>query len=185
MGSNADRDNQSAGFLNPASTAGPESAGRRTPNLAQVRAFHHIGVQTANLDVSVAWYAHFFDARVSWTLDKFSPLTLSRLPGITKLVEMVSEPLRFHLFARAGVSGDPPGLMQTQYQHLAIAVGSPAQLRAWHERWFDTARSGRYDFAGHEEPTGIVVDDDGVESFYCLDPNRLEFEFTYVPEAAP
>jgi catechol 2,3-dioxygenase-like lactoylglutathione lyase family enzyme len=155
-----------------------------SPPITPVLAFHHIGVQAADLKASVEWYSSFFGARITWTLEDFSPLTLSRLPGITRLVEMVSGPLRFHLFARDGVAADPPGGGQTQYQHVCVAVDSSTRLGEWRERWFDAARCGQYDFTAQHEPTAIVVDD-GVSSFYCLDPNGLEFEFTYVPEVAP
>ncbi|MFH8442212.1 VOC family protein [Streptomyces sp. NPDC018026] len=144
-------------------------------------AFHHVGVQTADLDLSQAWYGEFFQARTSWTLTRFSELTLSRLPGITRLVEMVCGPVRFHLFERPGTGNEAQSEHATQYQHLCLAVDSPEALRHWRERWLALARGGRYVFRPEDGPTDVVVDSDGVQSFYCLDPNGLEFEFTYVP----
>ncbi|MER6124304.1 VOC family protein [Streptomyces sp. NPDC001795] len=143
--------------------------------------FHHVGVQTADLETSQAWYAEFFQARTSWTLTRFSELTLSRLPGITRLVEMVCGPLRFHLFERPGSGTGTLDDGATQYQHLCLEVDSPETLRQWRARWLEVSRSGRYSFRSEDGPTEVVVDSDGVQSFYCLDPNGLEFEFTYVP----
>jgi catechol 2,3-dioxygenase-like lactoylglutathione lyase family enzyme len=149
----------------------------------QSLAFHHVGVQASDLDLSIAWYTAFFGAQASWTLTDFSPLTRSRLPGISRLVELVSGPLRFHLFARAGVDAGRPGPGQPQFQHLCIEVGSSAELAAWRDRWLAVAGQPACRFGNDELPTEIVIDSDGVESFYCLDPDGLEFEFTFASAA--
>ena len=146
-------------------------------------AFHHVGVQTADFDTSVAWYTDFFQARVSWTLDTFAPLTLSRLPGLDKIAELVSGGLRFHLLARDGVVAGARGAEELQYQHVCIVVSSPQELSVLRDRWYAVAHRGRYGFGPEAVPTEIVVDAEGIESFYCLDPNGLEYEFTYVPGA--
>lgn len=57
----------------------------------------------------------------------------------------------------------------------------PGELVELRERWIELYRSGRYSFALTEQPTEIVVDADGLHSFYTYDVNGLEFEFTYVP----
>ncbi len=162
---------------------GYDSADQRDPVAGSALAFHHVGVQASDLDRSIAWYAGFFGARTSWTLSDFSPLTRSRLPGITRLVELVCGPMRFHLFARDGVDAGRPGPGQPQYQHLCIEVGSPEELRAWRDRWFAVAADAADHGDGGELPTDIVVDSDGVQSFYCLDPDGLEFEFTFASAA--
>jgi hypothetical protein len=60
-------------------------------------------------------------------------------------------------------------------------VASSEELAALRQRWLDLYRSGRYTFALEDQPTDVVVDSDGVESFYAPDPNGLELEFTFVP----
>ncbi|MEU5770315.1 VOC family protein [Streptomyces asoensis] len=156
---------------------GPDPA----PDLPLVPELHHVGVQTDDLDNCAAWYEEFFGCRTNWTLDTFSDLTLSRLPGITRLTEVMVAGLRFHLFERTGHDGAVPGANTRQFQHVCLATGSPEELRAWRERWFRLYESGRFAFAGDERPTDIVIDEDGVQSCYVLDVNGLEFEFTYVP----
>ncbi len=68
-----------------------------------------------------------------------------------------------------------------QFQHLCLSVASPAELSLWRNRWDALYESGRYAFLRPDQPTEIVVDADGVRSFYCFDVNGLEFEFTHVP----
>ncbi|MEU3186072.1 VOC family protein [Streptomyces sp. NPDC006923] len=148
---------------------------------ALVPRLHHIGVQTRDLDNCTAWYEDFFGCVPAWSLDTFSDLTLSRLPGITRLTELMVEDLRFHLFERAGHDPVLPGGNKAQFQHVCLSTGSSAELRAWRERWLRLYESGRYTFAAGDRPTEIVVDADGVESCYLFDVNGLEFEFTYVP----
>ncbi|WP_410594777.1 VOC family protein [Amycolatopsis sp. lyj-23] len=142
---------------------------------------HHVAVQTEDLDNTVNWYTAFLGCERTWTLEQFSELTLTRLPGIRRLVELVLGSVRFHVFDRpaGGSSGLDAGA--SQYQHLCFAVGSSAELVGWRERWLALERSGRYAFAVVEEPSELVVDADGVESFYCRDVNGLEFEFTWAP----
>ncbi|MBM0230760.1 VOC family protein [Micromonospora sp. STR1_7] len=145
-------------------------------------AHHHIGIQTADLDNCVAWYRDYFGARETWTLDTFSELTLSRLPGITRLTEVLAGGTRFHLFERSGQDQRLPGGNTVQFQHTCLAADSPEQLRRWRERWVELYESGNYSFARADQPTDIVIDADGVQSFYTYDVNGLEFEFTYVPD---
>src|SRR5947209_2723869 len=70
------------------------------PGGAPAPRFHHVGIETADLDNAIAWYGAFLGARPSWELETFSPLTRSRLPGIRRLVELVAGDLRLHLFER-------------------------------------------------------------------------------------
>lgn len=143
---------------------------------------HHVGVQTADLNNCLSWYLDFFGAEQKWELDRFSPLTLSRLPGIGRLVEVAVGDLRFHLFDRAGHTGvqpDPDGFL---FQHLCLQIDSPQELETVHRHWIDLYESGRYSFARPDQPTDIVVDDDNVHSLYLYDVNGLEYEFTYIPD---
>ncbi|QIS09869.1 VOC family protein [Nocardia arthritidis] len=146
--------------------------------------FHHVGVQTADLENALAWYVDFFGCEPTWMLTSFSPLTISRLPGIGTLVELVVGCVRFHLFDRQEAVSEPSHATVPQYQHLCFQVRSPDELRRWRRHWQELHRSARYIFVLDEQPTEVVVDANGIECFYCRDVNGLEFEFTYTPETA-
>lgn len=163
--------NEGAVRMEPESTAGPVTD----------PVVHHIAVQTADFRQSVAWYQDFFGCTVNWTLDTFSDLTRSRLPGITKIAELVVGGTRFHVFDRATGLDQPPPTGCQQYQHVCLDAGSPEAIRTWRQRWMEIYDSDRYSFTVREPATEVVVDGDGVQSFYCLDVNGLEFEFTYDP----
>jgi catechol 2,3-dioxygenase-like lactoylglutathione lyase family enzyme len=153
------------------------------PEPAPVPRFHHIAVQTNDLDNCAVWYQDFFGCRPSWSLEKFSELTHSRLPGIVRLVELVVGDVRVHLFERPGRSAPPPGESVVAFQHLCMAAGSSEELVAWRQRWLALFASGRYTFVLADQPTEIVTDADGTQSFYAYDVNGLEFEFTYLPSS--
>lgn len=142
--------------------------------------FHHVGIQTNDLHNSVRWYTDFHGAERVWTLDRFSELTQHRLPGIRELTEMAVGPVRIHLFERAGHTLN---LAESTvgFQHFCFAVTEASDLEATRRRWIELYESGRYTFALDEQPTEIVTDSDGIQSFYTYDVNGLEFEFTYVP----
>jgi len=140
-----------------------------------------VGVQTNDLDNSESWYHDFFQCHRTWSLSTFSDLTLQRLPGIRRLSELVVGDVRVHLFERPGHPAVQPGTSITQFQHVCVAVDTPEDLTVFRERWIELFESGRYTYALPDEPTEIVVDADGVQSFYTYDVNGLEFEFTYVP----
>jgi catechol 2,3-dioxygenase-like lactoylglutathione lyase family enzyme len=142
--------------------------------------FHHVGIQTDDLDNSISWYEDFLGCRQAWSLDRFSELTRSRLPGIRALTEMVLGDLRLHLFERPGRAADPAE-SAIAFQHFCLRVEDPEDLVRLRRRWIELHGSGRYAFAVDEQPTEVVTDDDGVQSFYAYDVNGLEFEFTYVP----
>lgn len=143
--------------------------------------FHHIAIQTGDLENSKAWYQDFFRCYVSWSLSTFSELTLTRLPGIHRLIEMVIGDVRLHLFERAGNRSHHSRTSAAQFQHACVSVDSHVELLRWRQRWLDLFDSGRYVFARPDPPTEIVIDASGIESFYAFDVNGLEFEFTYVP----
>ncbi|MFI9262192.1 VOC family protein [Streptomyces sioyaensis] len=143
---------------------------------------HHLGVQTADLNNCLAWYLEFFDAEQKWELDRFSQLTLSRLPGIRRLTEVAAGELRFHLFDRAGHTRQQPDEDGFLFQHVCIQVDSPQALQAARRRWAELYESGRFTFSRPDQPTEIVVDDDGVQSLYLFDVNGLEYEFAYIPD---
>jgi len=143
--------------------------------------FHHVGVQTTDLANATAWYEDFFGCRPSWTLTTFSDLTHSRLPGIRRLTELAVGDVRVHLFERIGRAAISPRDSITQFQHVCLSVDNPEHLVTMRQHWIDLYDSGKYTFALDEPPTDVVVDSDGVQSFYAYDVNGLEFEFTYVP----
>lgn len=101
-------------------------------------------------------------------------------PGIRELAELIVGDLRLHLFERPGRPSDPRE-SAVQFQHVCLSVASPEDLSAMRERWIDLHRSGRFTFAVDEPPTEIVVDADGVRSFYAFDVNGLELELSYAP----
>ncbi|MQS05743.1 VOC family protein [Streptomyces sp. IF17] len=143
---------------------------------------HHVGVQTADLDNCLQWYLDFFGAEKRWELDRFSDLTLSRLPGIGRLVEIAVGDLRFHLFDRSDHNGRVPEDESFQFQHVCLQVDTPEDLEVVRGRWIELYDSGRFAFARQDPPTDIVIDGDGVRSLYLFDVNGLEYEFTHVPE---
>jgi catechol 2,3-dioxygenase-like lactoylglutathione lyase family enzyme len=140
---------------------------------------HHIAVETADLDNCVSWYTAFFGASTAWSLDTFSDLTHSRLPGITRLTEIHAVGLRFHIFSR-DIDYRTPAPDILQFQHVCLAVESPEALNNWRERWQHLYTFGDFTFARDERATEIVIDQDQVSSFYAYDVNGLEFEFTHV-----
>lgn len=144
--------------------------------------FHHIGVQTADLDNCLAWYADFFGAEKSWSLSTFSALTRERLAGIGTLVELAVGTARFHIFDRSGCAARDQLANTVRYQHVCLAVESRAAVHEWRARWIELYESGRYVFALTEPATRVDIDADGVASFYAYDVNGLEFEFTHVPD---
>lgn len=146
-----------------------------------VTGIHHVGVQTADLDNALAWYRAFLGTKPTWSLDTFSELTRSRLPGITQLVEIGVGAARLHLFHRPGHPPTPPTESLVQFQHVCLSVSTPEDLEVLRERWERLYDSGEFTFALSERSTPIVVDAEGVHSFYAYDVNGLELEFTYVP----
>ncbi|MFD4504126.1 VOC family protein [Streptomyces sp. NPDC058457] len=143
---------------------------------------HHLGVQTSDIENCLSWYLDFFHATQKWELDQFSELTLSRLPGIRRLIEVAAGDIRFHIFDRADHNGRIPDENSYQFQHACIAVSTPEEIAEIRRHWIDLYDSGRYTFARPDGPTDIVVDSDGVMSLYLYDVNGLEYEFSYVPE---
>lgn len=141
----------------------------------------HLGVQTADMEACVQWYKDFFGCTETWTLETFSPLSRQRLPGLSRVVELTTPSLTFHIFTRQ------PGLHQlsvaeaNQFQHVCIRVGSAAELRRWRDRWFALRPAYRDRFALDEPASEIDIDGRGVHSFYARDINGLEYEFTYLP----
>lgn len=164
---------------------GTRSPAAPTTKGEEVLSIHHVGIQTDDLDNCLSWYLDFFEAKQMWRLDRFSELTLSRLPGIGRLVEVAAGDVRFHLFDRSGHDGrSRPPAEGFQFQHVCVEVGSAEELRRVRERWLELYRSGRYSFACADQPTPIVTDADGVQSLYVFDVNGLEFEFTYLPDSS-
>ncbi|KIA65094.1 VOC family protein [Nocardia vulneris] len=146
--------------------------------------FHHLAIQTDDVDATIEWYREFLGATVEWSLDSFSPLTHDRLPGIEKLVELKQGDLRFHVFDRAGHSKDGPDPLGYQYQHVGITVRRAQDLARLRARWLQVREQADIAWARDDPPSDIVTDADGMQSLYVLDPNGLELEFLYFPEAA-
>ncbi|MFI6216852.1 VOC family protein [Nocardia brasiliensis] len=146
--------------------------------------FHHLAIQTDDVDATIEWYREFLGATVEWSLDSFSPLTHDRLPGIEKLVELKKGDLRFHVFDRAGHSKDGPDPLGYQYQHVGITVRHPQDLVRLRAQWLQVRERTEIAWARDDPPSDIVTDADGMQSLYVLDPNGLELEFSYFPEAA-
>jgi len=142
--------------------------------------FHHIGIQTNDLDNCVSWYEDFLGCQRVWSLDTFSELTRTRLPGIRTLTELALGDIRIHLFERRGRVADPTD-SAVQFQHFCLCVNEPEELARLRQRWIELYESGRYTFNVPEPPTDVVTDGDGVQSFYAYDVNGLEFEFTFAP----
>lgn len=146
---------------------------------------HHIAIETADLDNSAAWYRAFFDGcEHRWDLDQFSDLTRSRLPGIRRMVELQADDVRFHIMESTTVSGHSQAEVLPSFQHCGMLVSSVGDLERLRRRWTQLYDSGEYVFARADPPSDVVFDGDGVGSLYVLDPNGLEFEFTYVPPTA-
>ncbi|WP_329082489.1 VOC family protein [Streptosporangium sp. NBC_01469] len=143
---------------------------------------HHLGVQTADLDNCLAWYQEFLGAEKKWEIDRFSDLTLNRLPGIGRLIEIVVGDMRLHLFDRADHSRNQADENGYLFQHVCIQVDMPDNLIAKRRQWIDLYKSGHYKFVRPDLPTEIVVDDNGVQSFYFYDVNGLEYELAYIPD---
>lgn len=146
--------------------------------------FNHIAIQTDDVDSTIRWYRDFLGATVEWKLDTFSPLTLERLPGIRELVELKAGEVRFHVFDRIDHSRSGPTPLDYQFQHLGLEVGEASHLVELRERWLRVRESNEEIRWNREEPPSeIVVDPDGMQSLYVLDPNGLEIEFIYFPKA--
>jgi catechol 2,3-dioxygenase-like lactoylglutathione lyase family enzyme len=143
---------------------------------------HHVAIQTSDLANSVSWYGEFLGFRQAWSLTSFSELTRSRLPGIRRLVELTAGDMRLHLFERAGRPAPAPGDSVSQFQHICVGVDSAEELATLRARWIRLFESGQYSFATADQPTEVVTDADGVQSFYAYDVNGLEFEISYAPE---
>ncbi|MER5218541.1 VOC family protein [Streptomyces sp. NPDC002838] len=154
------------------------------PTTVERPAVHHVAVQTHDLDNSLDWYRSFFNATSNWTLDRFSELTRERLPGITRLTEVELQNLRLHLFERPAATPVSEAAEAMQFQHICLVLDSHEEMVAWRQKWFALRDGGEFRFASGEEPTDIVVDDDGMESFYFRDVNGLEFEFSWFPKGA-
>ncbi|MFF3226890.1 VOC family protein [Nocardia suismassiliense] len=145
--------------------------------------FHHLAIQTDDVDSTIRWYQEFLGATVEWSLASFSPLTLERLPGIEKLAELKKGDVRFHVFDRAGHSKDTPDPLGYQYQHVGITVDRAEDLVALREQWLKARQAIDIHWTRDDPPSDIVTDPDGMQSLYVLDPNGLELEFVYFPGA--
>lgn len=145
---------------------------------------HHIGVQTTDLPNSIAWYQEFLGCTVAWEMNGgFSALSHRRLPGLSRLVEMVAGDVRLHLFTLDGAADKPHAADVNQFQHVCLRVETAEELRRWRQRWLALYESDRFVFARREPASEIDIDGQGMQSFYAFDVNGLEYEFTYMPDS--
>jgi catechol 2,3-dioxygenase-like lactoylglutathione lyase family enzyme len=103
---------------------------------------------------------------------------MARLPGLKRIDELAMTGFRIHLMEVADTSMARDTAEFAVFQHACFAVDSTAELR----RIRDLADEHRW--APDAGPTEIIVDDDGVESFYVKDPDALEWEITWIPAHA-
>jgi catechol 2,3-dioxygenase-like lactoylglutathione lyase family enzyme len=139
---------------------------------------HHFALETGRYRDTIAWYQSFLGAHVAWATGEFSELTRRRLPGIREMAELRFGDVRIHLLERACGRGNAEG---PRFQHVCLAVGTATELDRLRQRSLEIFKGGEHRFDVAEPPSQIVVDDDGVTSFYCLDPNGLELELTHIP----
>lgn len=140
--------------------------------------FDHVGIHTNDMANSVRWYEDFFRATLRWELTSFSDVTYQRVPGITRLSEVVFGEVKVHLFETDGRRVVPGELLDT-VQHVCLKCGSENQLEILRNRWIGLFQSGRYSFCSNDYPTEVVPDSGGGSSFYAKDVNGVEYELTY------
>ena len=143
-------------------------------------AMHHVAVETRDLDASIRWYAEFLGLEPTWTLTTFSPVTLARLPGISRLAELAKDGLRLHVFERdVWVAGPASG--HGAVQHVCLTVPSARALEGLRAAWLRLYPRYAAHFPVDEQPTEVLLDDDGSRSCYLLDINGVELELRYEP----
>ncbi|MFG2884435.1 VOC family protein [Streptomyces sp. NPDC048297] len=152
-----------------------------TTQPAPVAAIHHVALVTHDAQNLSAWYRDLLGFEHRWTLTAFSELTRRRLPGIQKIEELRLGDFRIHLLEVPSAGPSTPVVHTANYQHLCLVLRSPEELRELRDRWEEKSRGGRYSFRTDPDLTDIVVDSDGVHSFYAFDPDGLEWEFTCIP----
>ena len=129
----------------------------------------HVGVQLKNLEQNLNWYQYVFNCEKSWELDQFSHLTLSRLPGIKRLVELKNNDLKLHLFERDDLT--PASNVRAQFQHTAIDVQSKQSIKQIVRRIHETNVSSCI-----ESISEIITDDSLMSCCYFMDPEGNEYE---------
>lgn len=142
---------------------------------------HHVALVTADADNLGAWYHDLFGMRHVWTLVDFSELTMRRLPGIRRIDEWKLGSLRIHLLEVPSAEAASATVKMASYQHICLCLDSVEELIVLRRRWLSLAYSKRFRFFVEANASEVVIDPDGVASFYALDPDGLEWEFTVVP----
>jgi catechol 2,3-dioxygenase-like lactoylglutathione lyase family enzyme len=141
---------------------------------------HHVAIETRDLDASIRWYAEFLGLEPTWTLRTFSPVTLARLPGISRLVELAKDGLRLHVFER-DQCGAGPASGDGAVQHVCLTVPSARALEGLRAAWLRLYPRYAAHFAVQEQPTEVLLDDDGSRSCYLRDINGVELELRCEP----
>ena len=129
----------------------------------------HVGVQLTELDKSLKWYQYVFNCQKSWELDQFSSTTLSRLPGIKRLIELKNEDLKLHIFERSDLGSSSN--VRSQFQHTAIEVKSKKEIESIVSRVRQTQEQSCIDSI-----SDIVTDEDNMTCCYFFDPEGNEYE---------
>lgn len=145
--------------------------------------FDHLAIQIPSNKIknTIDWYTEFFNCKHIWTQStSFAPLTLSRIPGILKIVELESSFFRFHIFTKEVVNNSTVE-EYTQYHHLGFSVNSSNELLFLIEKWKKLHISKKFVFVEGAYVTDLLIDAIGIESIYFTDVNGLEYEVTYIP----
>lgn len=159
----------------------PHSPRTAAPPASSKLRVHHVAIESTCLDECVRWYREFLGCEQNWTLSTFSEVTMQRLPGIARLVEIAAGDLRLHVFERLRGAASERTMTVGPVQHICVAVSSPEELALHRERWLRLYPGYRAAFASDEAPTDVIIDADGSQSFYANDVNGVELEFRYDP----
>lgn len=145
---------------------------------------HHVALVTPDADNLGAWYHDLLGMQHAWTLSDLSDLTIRRLPGIRRIDEWKLGTFRIHLLEVPAAEPASTTVRMANYQHVCLCLESIESLTALQQRWLSLAHSKRFRFLVRAEASEVVVDLDGVHSFYAFDPDGREWEFTVVPAEA-
>ncbi|MBL6734493.1 MAG: VOC family protein [Shewanellaceae bacterium] len=129
----------------------------------------HVGVQLADLESNLTWYEYVFNCQRSWDLTSFNTTTLSRLPGIQRLVEIKNQSLKLHLFQRDDLGG--ASNTRAQFQHTAIEVNSKDDIEQIVARVKQTKIAQCL-----QSLSAVVTDADQMTCCYFQDPEGNEYE---------
>lgn len=139
---------------------------------------HHIAIRVPDLATSIPWYCDYFKLKPTWSVDRLNHVTTGRLPGIEAIAELGNRYLKLHLLHCPQTGDAVRG--HVAFQHICLQVKKLDDIAAMRERWLALYNSNNYRFALPEQPSEIVVEEDGSRNFYFLDIHGNEFELAYV-----